>query len=38
MPAGRALSEITLADLDGNPLHLGRYQGRRYVLFVWASW
>jgi len=34
----RAIDGIVLIGLDGSPVELARYQGRRHVLFVWASW
>ena len=38
MQADEALSDVVLTALDGRPVELARYQGRRHVLFVWASW
>jgi len=38
MQAERALSDVVLTGLDGGPVELARYLGRRHVLFVWASW
>ena len=29
---------ITLPTLDGNPVDLSSYRGKKLVLFMWASW
>lgn len=34
----RNLHEITLPDLDGNPVHLSKLAGKKTVLIAWASW
>jgi hypothetical protein len=38
MRPGRTVSGIVLTGVDGTPIDLARYEGRRYVMFVWASW
>jgi hypothetical protein len=32
------LYDLVLPDAYGSTIDLGRYQGRRLVMFVWASW
>jgi hypothetical protein len=34
----RNLHEVTLPDLDGNPVHLSKLAGKKTVLLAWASW
>lgn len=35
---GDPVPEITLPDLDGKPVSLSGYSGRRLLVFMWASW
>jgi len=35
---GDMLPAITLPDLDGNPVALEAYRGKKLLLFMWASW
>ncbi len=35
---GDTVPEITLPDLDGKPVSLSSYSGRRLLVFMWASW
>lgn len=35
---GNPAPELSLADLDGNPIHLADLRGRPVVLNFWASW
>lgn len=35
---GGTLPAITLPDLDGNPVALEQFRGRKLLLFMWASW
>ena len=30
--------DFTLPSLDGLPISLSSYRGRRVILFMWASW
>ena len=32
------IRNLTLPDLDGKPTSLSRFQGRKVLLFAWASW
>ncbi len=36
--AGDAVPEITLPSLDGEPVSLSDYRGKRLLVFMWASW
>lgn len=35
---GDPVPDVTLQTLDGQPLHLGDMAGKKYILFMWASW
>ncbi len=35
---GDTLPEIVLPDLDGKPVSLSAYAGRKLLIFMWASW
>lgn len=30
--------DFTLPDLDGRPVSLSGYRGKRLLVFLWASW
>jgi peroxiredoxin len=32
------LPDISLPDLDGNPIAPSSFAGRKLVVFMWASW
>ena len=38
MRIGRPLPDLTLPDLDGRPVRLADFRGRKLLIFVWASW
>jgi len=33
-----AMPDFTLPGLDGRPVSLSDYRGRKLVVFMWASW
>jgi peroxiredoxin len=35
---GRTVPDFALPALDGRPVVIADYRGRRVALFVWASW
>lgn len=35
---GMRFPELDLADLDGNPVSLTQYRGKKVVLHIFASW
>jgi peroxiredoxin len=35
---GDALPPIALPGLDGRPIRLQDYRGKRLLIFMWASW
>lgn len=35
---GQRLPDIPLSDLDGNEVRFGKFLGKRYILYCWASW
>jgi peroxiredoxin len=32
------MPNVTLPDLDGRPVRLADFHGKRVLLFFWASW
>ena len=38
LAVGDQLPDISLPDLDGRPIRLSDYRGRRLFIFMWASW
>jgi len=35
---GEEAPDFALPSLDGNPIKLSDYRGKKVVLFMWASW
>lgn len=35
---GQTLPDVPLIDLDGNEVRFGKFLGKRYILYGWASW
>ncbi len=35
---GQRVPEVVLPDLNGRPVTLHFYRGRKVILFTWASW
>ena len=35
---GDEAPDFTLPSLDGSPIRLSDYRGKKLVLFMWASW
>lgn len=35
---GGPVPDFTLSSLDGDPVSLSDYRGRKVVVFMWASW
>lgn len=35
---GDRLPDLSLPDLNGRPVALSEYRGRKLLLFVWGSW
>lgn len=35
---GEAIPEITLPALDGSPVSLASFRGKKLLVFMWASW
>ena len=38
LKVGDRMADITLPDLDGKPVSLRSLEGKKYILFMWASW
>ncbi len=38
LPDGATLPDIVLTNLDGQPVHLSDYLGKRLLICTWASW
>jgi peroxiredoxin len=35
---GRPMPDVALPDLDGRPVRFADFQGKKLLVFVWASW
>lgn len=35
---GSQMSNLTLANINGGQIQLSSYAGKKYILFMWASW
>lgn len=35
---GEKVQDLVLPDLEGKPVALSEYHGRKLVVFMWASW
>lgn len=35
---GDLMPDLTLPSLDGGIINLRDFRGRKYILFMWASW
>lgn len=35
---GQSLPDLTLPDLNGQPVRLADFRGKRLLLYVWGSW
>ena len=35
---GDRFPDLTLPSLDGKPVSLASYRGKKHILFMWASW
>ena len=35
---GEAAPDFTLTSLEGNPISLSSYRGKKVIVFMWASW
>jgi peroxiredoxin len=35
---GQTIPEITLPTLDGSPVSLTSFRGKKLLVFMWASW
>ncbi|MAF12975.1 hypothetical protein CMK11_21195 [Candidatus Poribacteria bacterium] len=32
------MPDVTLPDMDGSPVALSDYRGKRVIMYTWASW
>jgi cytochrome c biogenesis protein CcmG/thiol:disulfide interchange protein DsbE len=35
---GQPVPDFTLPTLDGKPIHIRDYRGKKLIVFMWASW
>jgi peroxiredoxin len=35
---GHLMPDVTLPDLEGRPVRLADFRGKKLLVFVWASW
>ena len=38
LAVGELVPDFILSSLDGDPVSLSDYRGRKVVVFMWASW
>lgn len=38
LQVGDPMPDLTLAAIDGGEIELSRYAGKRYIIYMWASW
>lgn len=38
LSVGDKLPDLTFPSLDGEAINLRDYQGKKFILFMWASW
>jgi len=35
---GDRMPDLTLASINGGEIDLARYAGKKYIVYMWASW
>jgi len=38
MTLGETIFDFTLPDLNGQPVSISEYRGKKTLIFMWASW
>lgn len=38
LQVGDRMPDLTLTAINGGEIQLSRYAGKKYILFMWASW
>jgi peroxiredoxin len=38
MALGETIFDFTLPDLEGNPVSIRDYRGKKTLIFMWSSW
>jgi peroxiredoxin len=38
LAVGQVVQDFSLPSLDGRPVRLTDYRGRKLIVFMWASW
>ena len=38
LQVGDAMPDLTLTDINGGTIQLSHYAGKKYIIYMWASW
>lgn len=38
LQVGDQMPDLTLTDINGGEIQLSRYAGKKYIIYMWASW
>lgn len=38
LQVGAPMPDLTLTDINGGEIQLADYTGKRYIIYMWASW
>jgi peroxiredoxin len=38
MKLGEKMRDFTLADVNGNPISIESYKGKKVLVYMWATW
>jgi len=38
LQVGDAMPNLTLTDINGGEVQLASYAGKKYIIYMWASW
>lgn len=38
LKVGDPMPNLTLPDINGGEIHLAHYAGKKYIIYMWASW
>jgi peroxiredoxin len=38
MKLGEKMRDVTLSDVNGNPISIESYKGKKVLIYMWATW